>query len=125
MSRKFGGRIIMYALFLILNQIDKLDEIRDILYELGLGSTTIDSIGMGKVLLKHDIDSTILTSLRNILNEDKPYNKTLISVINDKEVLDKAVEKISIILDIDNKKAAGFLFVLPVLYSVGGYSDKD
>ncbi|MDY0236133.1 MAG: hypothetical protein RBR71_08905 [Gudongella sp.] len=115
----------MYALFLILNQIDKLDEIRDILYELGLGSTTIDSIGMGKVLLKHDIDSTILTSLRNILNEDKPYNKTLISVINDKEVLDKAVEKISIILDIDNKKAAGFLFVLPVLYSVGGYSDKD
>lgn len=112
----------MYALFLILNQIDKLDVIMDILYELGLGSTTIDSVGMGKVLIEHNIDKSIFSSLTAILNEDKPYNKTLVSVIKDKKVLDEAVEKISSILDIDNKKGAGFLFVLPVLYTRGGHS---
>lgn len=112
----------MYALFLILNQIDKVDIIMDVLYELGLGSTTIDSVGMGKVLIEHNIDKTIFTSLTKLLNEDKPYNKTLVSVINDKEILDEAVEEISNILDIDNKKGAGFLFVLPVLYTRGGHS---
>ncbi len=36
---------------------------------------------MGKVLLEHNADENIFASLKNILNENKPYNKTIISVI--------------------------------------------
>jgi len=105
----------MYALFVILNQTDKLDEILESLYELDTGATTIDSIGMGKVLMEHNVDEGIFSSITKILNEGKPYNKTLISVIKDKEVLDKAVRNIKEILNMKEKKAAGFMFVLPVL----------
>lgn len=105
----------MYALFVVLNQTDKLDEILEGLYELETGATTIDSVGMGKVLLEHNVDEGIFSSITKILNEGKPYNKTIISVIRDKAVLDQAVENIKEILNMKEKKGAGFMFVLPVL----------
>ena len=111
----------MYALFLILNHTEKLDIILEMLYELGAGATIIDSVGMGKFLLNHNLYSSIFASLKNVLNEGKPYNKVLISVIRDKEKLDKAVNEISYILDIDNTPGAGFLFVMPVLTAKGGH----
>ncbi|WMM25183.1 hypothetical protein RBU61_00565 [Tissierella sp. MB52-C2] len=112
----------MYALFLILNQTEKLDTILETLYNLEVGATTIDSIGMGKTLLEHNINEGILSSLSTILNENKPYNKTIISVINNENVLNEAIDRISNILDIDNKKGIGFLFVLPVLRFRGGHA---
>ena len=105
----------MNALFVILNQTDKLDEILESLYELDTGATTIDSVGMGKVLLEHNVDEGLFSSITKILNEGKPYNKTLISVIREKEVLDKAIASIKEILNMKEKKGAGFMFVLPVL----------
>lgn len=111
----------MYALFLILNQTEKLDNVLEMLYELGAGATILDSVGMGKILLNHNVNTNIFASLKNVLNEGKPYNKTLVSVIRDKEKLDEAVDEISAILDIDNKPGAGFLFVMPVLTAKGGH----
>ena len=114
----------MYALFLVLNKTEKLDIILETLYELEVGATTFDSVGMGKVLLEHNADENIFASLKNILNEIYKYNKTIISVIKNENVLNEAVNRISNILDIDNKKGVGFLFVLPVLQFRGGYN-KD
>lgn len=111
----------MYALFLILNQTEKLDDILEMLYKLGAGATTIDSVGMAKVLLGHNVHSNIFANLKNVLNEGKPYNKTLVSVMKDKTKLDKAVDEISAILDIDNTPGAGFLFIIPVLTAKGGH----
>lgn len=111
----------MYALFLILNRTEKLDIILEMLYELGAGATILDSVGMGKILLNHDVHSNIFASLKNVLNEGKPYNKVLISVIRDKNKLDNAVDEINNILDIDNTPGAGFLFVMPVLTAKGGH----
>lgn len=111
----------MHALILILNQTEKLDVILEMLYKLGAGATTIDSVGMGKVLLDHNIHTNIFASLKNVLNEGKPYNKTLISVMRDKKKLDTAVDEISTILDIDNTPGAGFLFIIPVLTAKGGH----
>lgn len=115
----------MYALFLILNQKDKLDDILETLYELGVGATTLDSVGMGKVLLDHHINETIFASLRSVLNEGKPYNKTLISVIREEETLNKAIDSIESILDMNNTTGSGFLFVIPVIKCSGRISDND
>lgn len=115
----------MYALFLILNQVEKLDAVLECLYQLGVGATTLDSVGMGKILLEHNINTNILASLKNILNENKPYNKTIISVINNENILNEAINRISKILDIDNKEGVGFLFVLPVLIYRGGVNNMD
>lgn len=111
----------MYALFLILNQTDKLDDILEMLYEIGAGATILDSVGMGKVLLNHNVNTNIFESLKNVLNEGKPYNKVLISVIKDEEKLEAASNNINAILDIDNTPGAGFMFIMPVLTAKGGY----
>lgn len=110
----------MYALFVILNQTEKLDEILENLYELDTGATTIDSVGMGKLLLEHNVNEGIFSSISKILNEGKPYNKTLVSVIREKEVLDQAIDRIKGILNMDEKIGSGFMFVVPVLEIHGG-----
>lgn len=115
----------MYALFLVLNQKDKLDTILETLYELGVGATTLDSVGMGKLLLDHHVNETIFASLRNVLNEGKPYNKTLISVIRDENTLNSAIASIEDILDMKNSEGNGFLFVLPVVRCSGRISSED
>lgn len=113
------GEINMYALFLILNDISKLNKVHNIFYDIGVGATTIDSVGMGKVLLEHEIDVPIFSSIRKLVDGNKPYNKTVISVIKEKEKLDKVVKEIGDLLDQIHKPGVGFMFVVPVLYCQG------
>lgn len=109
----------MYALILILNDIYKLDTIHEVFYEEEIGATTIDSQGMGKVLLDHNINIPMLASVRKLIDGRKPYNKTVFSVIYDKEKLDRVVEKIKKELDYFNEPGIGFMFVVPVVECYG------
>ncbi|WDV46217.1 hypothetical protein PV797_00630 [Clostridiaceae bacterium M8S5] len=109
----------MYALFLILNDVYMLDDIFEIFYELKVGATSFDSIGMGKVLLEHNVSVPFFSSIRKLIDGNKPYNKTIVSVIKEKEVLDEAVEKINQKLDNFNKQGIGFMFVVPVIDCYG------
>ncbi|MBN2259387.1 MAG: hypothetical protein JW702_02480 [Clostridiales bacterium] len=106
-----------YALFLILNDVSKLSEIHKIFYEVGCGATTLDSVGMGKVLLDNNIEVPIFSGIRKLVEGNKPYSKTIVSVIRSEEKLRKAIDRIKIELQMDtvNKKGVGFIFVLPVL----------
>ena len=102
----------MKAIFLILNNLDIYEEVIDHYYHLGVGATTIDSQGMGKTLLEHDEDFPIFSSLRKLITEDKPYNKTVISVVRDESICDKLVSEIHSL--ISSRPGSGFMFVLPV-----------
>lgn len=106
-----------YALFLILNDISKLEAIHQILYDIGCGATTVDSIGMGKVLLENNVNVPVFAGLRKLIEGDKPYNKTVISVIRDDVKLRKAIDAIKAELHIDetNRGGIGFIFVVPVV----------
>jgi nitrogen regulatory protein P-II 1 len=84
----------MYALVLILNDIYKLDEINELFYDEEIGATSIDSQGMGKVLLDHNINLPMLDSVRKLIDGRKPYSKIIFSVIKDREKLDVVIEKI-------------------------------
>ncbi|WDV45315.1 P-II family nitrogen regulator [Clostridiaceae bacterium M8S5] len=111
---------MMHALFLVLNDTHMLDEIHEIFFDLGVGATTIDSMGMGKVLLEHDVNRALFSNMRMILEGNKPYNKTIISVIREEEKLNKVVEKLKDKLgDMNNKPGLGFIFVIPVLMCDG------
>ena len=109
----------MYALFLILNHKEKLDTILEALFEIGVGATTLDSVGMGKILLDKNVNPSIFESLKHVLNEGKPYNKTMISVFRDEDRLDSAIARIEDILDMENTEGSGFYFVIPVLICSG------
>lgn len=109
----------MYALFLILNDVYMLDEVHEIFYECEVGATTMDSVGLGKVLLQHNVNMMLFTSVRRILEGDKPYNKTIVSVIREEEKLNEVVAKIQKKLGDISKPGVGFMFVVPVLATYG------
>lgn len=109
----------MYALILILNDIYKLDIIHEIFYGEEIGATTVDSQGMGKVLLDHNINIPMLTSTRKLIDGRKPYNKTIFSIIENKEKLDEIKGKINKELNYFNEPGVGFMFVMPVIEAYG------
>ncbi|KYH34402.1 hypothetical protein CLTEP_16350 [Clostridium tepidiprofundi DSM 19306] len=114
----------MYALFLILNDIDKLDKIQEIFYENRCGATSVDSQGLGKILLEHHIDVSVFAGIRKLVEGNTPYNKTIMSVIQKEEKLRKIIDLINEELELDSKKGIGFLFVLPVIECHGYIHDK-
>ncbi|MDW5299641.1 MAG: hypothetical protein SA378_05830 [Sedimentibacter sp.] len=113
----------MFALILILNDIYKLDDIHEVFYDEEIGATTIDSQGMGKVLLDHNINVPMLVSVKKLIDGRKPYSKIVFSIIRDKEKLDKVVEEIQKVLDYFKEPGVGFMFVMPVVEVYGSNSD--
>lgn len=83
----------MYALFLILNDVYRLDMIHELFYEEELGATTIDSQGMGKVLLDHNVHVPMLASMRKLIDGRKPYNKLVFSIVKEEDKLKRIVKK--------------------------------
>lgn len=114
----------MYALFLILNDTDKLDAVQEIFYETGVGATTFDSVGMGKVLIEHHVNVPIFSSVQRLLEGNKPYNKTIFSVIKEKDKLRKVIDKINDELDYIHSPGIGFMFVVPVLECYGSKGNE-
>jgi nitrogen regulatory protein PII len=113
----------MFALILILNDIYKLDDINELFYEEEIGATSIDSQGMGKVLLDHNINLPMLDSVRKLIDGRKPYSKIIFSIIKDREKLDKVAEKIRKELDYFDEPGTGFMFVMPVIEVYGSNTD--
>lgn len=109
----------MFALVLILNDISKLDNIHEVFYQEEIGATTIDSQGMGKVLLDHNINIPMLDNVRKLIDGRKPYSKMIISIIKEKDKLDGVVEKIKEELDYFDEPGSGFMFVMPVIEVYG------
>lgn len=116
-----------YALFLVLNDVDKLSDVHKIIYDLGCGATTLDSVGMGKLLLENNVDIPIFAGLRKMIEGDKPYNKTIISVIHSEDKMRRVVDSIKEELQMDtvNKKGVGYIFVLPVIECHGHKVDEE
>ncbi len=115
-----------YALFLVLNDVDRLKDIHKVFFSLGCGATTLDSEGMGRVLIEHNVDVPIFAGLRKLVEGDKPYNKTIISIIHSEEKLRNVIDRIKEELKMDtvNKNGVGYIFVLPVL-ECHGYQIPD
>ena len=105
----------MYALFLVLNDLERLDEVMESLYALELGATAILH---NSPLNPHKIEN-------DIISNSTPQSKTLVSIINDEKKVDEAITQLNSLLKIDDEPGTAFLFVLPVLRTSGGVIDKD
>lgn len=105
----------MNILFLVLNKTEFLDDILDNFMDIGIkGATIIDSQGMGTALNICGGETPIFSGLKTLIDGSKPYNKTIFTVIEGEELLDKAVKSIRKILDDFNEPGIGFMFTLPV-----------
>jgi nitrogen regulatory protein PII len=101
----------MKLLILILNKVEKLEEVLEGFIEIGIsGATVIDSIGMGHIISE---EVPIFAGLRFMFAGAKPHNKTILSVIKE-EKEDPVVRLLEKILGDLNKPGTGILFMIPV-----------
>lgn len=108
----------MEILFFILNDVDKLDKLLITLSERGLkGATIITSAGMAKSIydsnLANKSENIIINSLKILLNNNSDENKTIFTIVNEKqkqifkEVVDEVIGPLT-------KKNTGIMFTIPV-----------
>lgn len=101
----------MKLLILILNKVEKLEEVLEGFLEIGItGATVIDSVGMGHVLSE---EVPIFDGLRFMFAGTKPHNKTIFSAIKD-EKEKPAIELLQKILGDLNQPGTGIVFTIPV-----------
>lgn len=113
----------MNALFLVLNETEYLDEILDAFVDIGVkGATILDSQGMGSALTNGGKNQPFFGALRSLLDNARPYNKTIFTVIEDDEILDNAVKAVKRILGDMEKPGVGLMFTLPIgkIYGMRG-----
>ncbi len=105
----------MNALFIVLNDLTRYDEVMDIFYELHVGATTMDTTGMRSVLERHHEPIPFVGRFDRIFKEGQPYNKTIFSVIRDDRLLDKITSRLEEeVFDYFKEEGKGMMFVMPV-----------
>lgn len=111
----------MNVLFIVLNEMENLDEILDSFVEIGIkGATILDSQGMGSAIANSGRgNEPFFGHIRHFLDDAKPYNKTIFTVIEEEELLEKAVETVKDILGDMSKPGVGMMFTLPVGHVYG------
>ncbi len=109
----------MKALFLILNKTEKLNDVLEAYVKVGIkGATVVDSQGMGSALSESNLPM-FGGFLRTVLDNNRPFNKVIFSVVKDEEVLNDAIAAVENILGDMSKPGVGLMFVMPVDRVVG------
>lgn len=101
----------MKLLILILNKVEKLEEVLEGFLEVGItGATIIESVGMGHIISE---EVPIFAGLRFMFAGAKPHNKTIFSVIKD-EKEKPAIRILQKVLGDLNKPGTGIVFTIPL-----------
>lgn len=110
----------MKLLVLILNKTSYLEDILHKFNTIGIkGATVIDSMGVGRTIADHTHTSfAMMYSLRKVIDGGRPYNKTILSVIDD-ELVEPAIKGVNEILGDLHQPGMGILFTVPLDNVVG------
>lgn len=104
----------MKALFIVLNKTEKLNNLLKKFSENGIyGGTIMESQGMASTLIGSGDESSIYMKLSGFLNQGRPFNKTIMMVLEDGQVA-KARSCVYDILGDLNKANTGIFFTVPL-----------
>jgi len=110
-----------YLVVLIVDDIDDCPAILDAWEAAGvLGVTILASTGLGhirKAGLRDDIP--LMPSLQDLLESEEVQHRTLLSVVDSQELVDKMVAIAQEVISDLNNPNTGFLFVVPVIQTYG------
>ena len=113
----------MQALFIVLNETQHLENILEAFVEVGVkGATIVDSQGMGRALASNSNQHLPLFGyLKTLMDDAHPYNKTIFTVLEDEELVEKAVKAVKGVVGDMNRPGVGFMFTVPVgkVYGLG------
>jgi len=105
-----------YLVVMVLNKTELLDDVLKKMDELGVrGATILESVGMGRILLQ---DFPFYAGIRALVERTRPYNRTIFTVVRDKETLDRLVSEMDKIVRF-SEPGTGILFTLPIEMAIG------
>ena len=106
----------MYALFLVLNETDYLEEILARFVDVGVqGATILDSQGMASALVSNrGRDLPLFGSLKTLMEGARPYNKTIFTVVDNEQLAERVAEAVKDVLGDVDHPSVGFMFSVPI-----------
>jgi nitrogen regulatory protein PII len=105
----------MYLLVNVLEQTQHLSGILEGFARIGIqGSTVLDSTGMGRVLMKASASLPVMEQINKVLKDLETSNKVMLTVIQQKVVLEQAVDVIRSFCGDLNEPGKGILFAFPL-----------
>lgn len=113
----------MKLLVFVLNNEDLLEEVLEAYVEAGVsGATLLDSEGMGRFLA---YEVPLFASFKEFMKGNKPYNKTILSVIKDEKVISRLKTLIDKIVGGLDSPGTGIMFTVPVDWAAGLVRDEE
>jgi nitrogen regulatory protein PII len=101
----------------VLNREELLEQVLEAYVEAGItGATIIDSEGMGRFLT---YEVPLFADFKEFMKGNKPYNKTIMSVVQDEEAIPRLREILDEVCGGLSSPGTGILFSLPVDFAVG------
>ncbi|MBN1621602.1 MAG: hypothetical protein JW871_03325 [Endomicrobiales bacterium] len=102
----------MELLVIILNKTELLKDVTCVLVEQGITKATVlDSEGLGQFLA---YEIPIFAGLRSLVGETKSHNRTILSVIDEKDILPKLIKAFKEIELDFTQSGSGIIFTIPV-----------
>ncbi len=106
-------RLIVFTL----NQEELLERVLEAYVEVGIsGATILDSEGMGRFLT---YEVPLFADFRQFMKGNKPYNKTILSVVEDDEIIHRLHEILDEVCGGLSSPGTGVLYSIPVDFAVG------
>lgn len=107
----------MKLLVFVLNNEAFLEEVMEAYVEAGItGSTILDSEGMGHFLT---YEVPLFEGFKDFMKGNKPYNKTIFSVVHNEKVVQQAKKLVEEIVGSLDNPGTGIMFTLPVDWAAG------
>ena len=107
-------------LVFVLDCIEQCPNVLDAWEEVGVtGVTIVESTGLARVRNAIRDDIPLMPSLRDLLADKEEHHRTLFSVVEDDEILERAIAATQkVVGDLSNENT-GILFVVPVTRVLG------
>jgi nitrogen regulatory protein PII len=107
----------MKLIVFVLNKEELLEDVLEAFVEAGVtGATILDSEGMGRFLT---YEVPLFADFREFMKGNKPYNKTIFSVVEKEQKIKKLQELLEKICGSLSEPGTGILFTVPVDYARG------
>ena len=105
----------MYLLVTILKQTQPLSDIVAGFAKIGItGSTALNGTGMGRVLMQAKVSLMSSDHINKVITDLESSNKIILTVIKDKNPLDRAIEIVKSLCGDLCEPGKGILFAMPL-----------
>ncbi|MPM81257.1 hypothetical protein SDC9_128309 [bioreactor metagenome] len=109
----------MQMLVIVLNKVDKVESLFKEFLDIGVqGGTIIDSKGMARVLHEEVDKIPLFGSIKMLINDQYPYNKTIFVVLDDEQV-QPAIDAVKRVVEDLSKPDVGIVYTIPVTHVEG------